>query len=423
MVVIMILLFLGLLILGVPIAFGTGVGTIAYLMGSNNLSLLVLAQKMWTTMDSFTTLAIPLFMLAGSLMNGGGITKRIVELSSKLVGHITGSLGHVTILASMLFASMSGSSAASCAAIGGMLIPAMKKKGYDADYAVGVTSVASIMGPIIPPSIAFIIYSSISGDSVGRLFMGGVIPGILLGLSMMIFAYAIAKKRGFPVEPKASWGERGRSFLYSIPALLMPVIILGGIMGGICTATEAGAVACVYGFIIGTVTKELKLSKLPDIFCDAAQTTAMVMMIMGTSQIFGWLLTLEKIPSMLASAVQSVTSSPTGVFFLLMLVILFLGCFMTDAAVMLIMTPLMLPLVKSVGIDTVHFGVVINMMAVAGGLTPPVGNLLYIASNIAEIPVLKAIKGLVPFLIAIFAVMALCIFVPPLVTFLPNLLS
>ncbi|MCI8399126.1 MAG: TRAP transporter large permease [Oscillibacter sp.] len=249
--------------------------------------------------------------------------------------------------------------------------------------------------------------------------MGGVIPGILLGLSMMIFAYAIAKKRGFPVEPKASWNERGRSFLYSIPALLMPVIILGGI----CTATEAGAVACVYGFIVGVVTGELKLSKLPDILCDAAQTTAMVMMIMGASQIFGWLLTLEKIPSMLASAVQSVTSSPTGVFFLLMLVILFLGCFMTDAAVMLIMTPLMLPLVKSVGIDTVHFGVVINMMAVAGGLTPPVGNLLYIASNIAEIPVLKAIKGLVPFLIAIFAVMALCIFVPPLVTFLPNLLA
>lgn len=423
MVVAMIVVFLVLLVLGVPIAFGTGVGTIVYLLGSDSLSLLVLAQKMWTTMDSFTTLAIPLFMLAGSLMNGGGITKRIVELSGKLVGHITGSLGHVTILASMLFASMSGSCAASCAAIGGMLIPAMKEKGYDPDYAVGVTSVASIMGPIIPPSIAFIIYSSISGDSVGRLFMGGVIPGVMMGLAMMVFAYAIAKKRHFPVEPKASWAERGRSFLHAIPALFMPVIILGGIMGGIFTATEAGAVACVYGFFVGVVSKELDLKKLPDVLCDAAQTTAMVMMIMGTSQLFGWLLTLEKIPTMLANAVQGVTSNPIGVFFLLMLLVLFLGCFMTDAAVMLIMTPLMLPLVKSVGIDTVHFGVVINMMAVAGGLTPPVGNLLYIAANIAGIPVLKALRGLIPFLIAVFIVMAVCIFIPPLVTFLPNLLA
>ncbi len=423
MVVVMILIFLGLLLLGVPIAFGTGIGTVVYLLSHKSLSLLVLAQRMWTSMDSFSMLAIPMFMLAGSLMNGGGITKRIVHLCDKLVGHITGSLGHVTILASMLFASMSGSASASCAAIGGMLIPSMKEKGYDPDYAAGVTAVASIMGPIIPPSIAFIIYSSMSGDSVGKLFMGGVIPGILIGLSMMVFAYLIAKRRRFPVEPKATWGQRGRALVKSIPALLMPVIIMGGIMGGICTATEAGAVACAYGFVVGLVTKELDLKKLPSVLCDAAETTAMVLMIMGTSQVFGWLLTMEKIPQKLAAAVQTITTDPTMVFALLMLIILFLGCFMIDAAVMMIMTPLMLPIVKAVGIDTVHFGVVINMMAVAGGLTPPVGNMLYIASNIAGISAMKTVKGMMPFLVAVFLVMALCVLLPQLTTFLPGLLA
>ena len=282
MISVMLVLFLALILAGVPIAWGTGLATVVFIQSQQNLPIALLAQRMFKSSDSFSLLAIPLFMLAGEFMNGGGITKRIVALASTLVGHITGSLAHITILASMLFASMSGSSAASAASIGSMLIPTMKQKGYDGGYAVAVTACASVMGPIIPPSIAFVIYASMSGDSISDLFMGGVIPGILMGLCLMIIAYVLAKKGKYPVEKKATWAERGEALKHSIAAVLMPVIILGGIMTGIFTATEAGCIGLVYGIIVGFLTKELKLKNIPGILLNAAKTTANIMMIMGT---------------------------------------------------------------------------------------------------------------------------------------------
>ncbi|MCI8416985.1 MAG: TRAP transporter large permease [Lachnospiraceae bacterium] len=423
MITLMLILFIVLILAGIPIAWGTGLATILYIEGSPTIPLTLLAQRVFKASDSFSLLAIPLFMLAGEFMNGGGITKRIVDLASKWVGHITGSLAHVTILASMLFASMSGSSAASAASIGAMLIPTMKQKGYDGGYAVAVTACSSVMGPIIPPSIAFVIYASLTGDSISALFMGGILPGILMGLCLMIISYVIAKKNHYPVEEKASWKERIQALKKSVAAVLMPVIILGGIMSGIFTATEAGCIGLVYGIIVGFVTKELKVKNIPTILLNAAKTTANIMMIMGTSQVLGWILVSAQLPQKLTIAFTSISNNPTIVFLLILLLILFLGCFMVDAAIMPIMTPLLLPIVKSFGINPIQFGVVVNMMAVAGGVTPPVGNLLYISSGIADVPVLKAAKAVVPFLTALIIAMLLCVFIPPLVTFIPSLVG
>lgn len=419
MIAIMILVFLVLILIGVPIAWGTGLATLLYISSTDNIPIMLLAQRVFKASDSFSLLAIPLFMLAGEFMNGGGITKRIVMLANKWVGHITGSLGHVTVLASMLFASMSGSSAASAASIGGMLIPTMKEKGYDGGYAVAVTACSSVLGPIIPPSIAFVVYASLTGDSISQLFLGGIVPGILMGLCLMVLCYVIAKKNGYPVEPKSSWKERFIALKQSIFALLMPVIILGGIMSGIFTATEAGCVGVIYGIIVGFITRELKLNKIPGILINAAKTTSAIMMIMGTSQVLGWILVSAQVPQKLTTAFLQLSDNPTVVFLLILLLILFLGCFMVDAAIAPIMVPILLPIVKAYGINLLQFGIVFNMMTVAGGVTPPVGNLLYISSSIADVPVLKAAKSVVPFLGALIVAMLLCVAFEPLVTFIP----
>jgi len=423
MIAIMIVLFLALILLGVPIAWGTGLATILYIQTSESIPVMLLAQRIFKSADSFSLLAIPLFMLAGEFMNGGGITKRLVNLASKWVGHITGSLGHVTVIASMLFASMSGSSAASAASIGGMLIPTMKEKGYDGDYAVAVTACSSVLGPIIPPSIAFIVYASLTGDSISQLFLGGIGPGIIMGLCLMVLCYVVAKRKGYPVEPKASWSERFTALRKSVLAILMPVIILGGIMSGVFTATEAGCIGVVYGIIVGFITKELKVKNIPNILINAAKTTAAIMMIIGTSQVLGWILVSAQIPQKLTVAFLSLSNNSTVIFLLILLLILFLGCFMVDAAIAPIMVPLLMPIVYAYGIDPLVFGIVFNMMTVAGGVTPPVGNLLYISSSIADVPVLQAAKTTMLFLGALIVAMLLCVFIPPIVTFIPSLVG
>ena len=424
MIALMLVLFIVLLILGVPIAFSTGLATMTYVLDpSNGVPTLFAAQRMYGSMDSFSLLAIPLFMLAGDLMNGGGITKKIVDLASVCVGHIRGSLGHVTILASMLFASMSGAGAAACASVGSMMIPAMKEKNYDDGYAVGVTCCAAVMGPIIPPSIAFVVYSSLSGDSIGELFLAGVIPGIIMGLCMMLLAWAIAKKGNYPVESKSSWQDRWKAIKNSIPAIMMPVIIMGGILSGFFTATEAGCIGCVYGMLVGFLTKQLKLADLPRLLLNSAKTTAMILFIMGTSQVLGWILNVAQMPKMLSAGLMGITTSPVIMLIIMMAIVLFLGCFMVDAAVMLIMTPLFLPIVDQLGINGLVFAIVINIVAIAGGVTPPVGNLLYIASGIAGTPVTKAVKGMLPFLFAIFLAIAICIAFPWTCEWLPSILA
>lgn len=414
-------LFLFLIIAGVPLAIATGGAVISYMLTTTGIPLSLLAQKMYTTTNNFTMLAIPLFILAGELMNGGGLTKKLVNLASDLTGHIRGSLAHVTILASMLFASMSGSSSAACASIGSMMIPAMKEKKYDGGFAAAVTSCSSVIGPIIPPSIAFVIYCSMTNDSIGQLFLAGYLPGIVMGLCLMLIAYFIAKKNGYPTEPKASWSQRAKSFLQSLPAMMMPVIIIGGILGGIFTATEAGAIAALYGLLIGLISGNLKLNNLLDVFLKTAKTSSAILLIIGTSQALGWILTSINVPQKLASAMLGFSTNPLIIFLLVIALVLFLGMFLVDAAILTLVVPLMYPLAMKVGINHLQFAVAFNMTCVLGGVTPPVGALLYIATGIGDVPIFKAIKALIPFFFALLIAILLVILIPQLSTFIPGL--
>jgi C4-dicarboxylate transporter DctM subunit len=421
--VLMGIMFLVLIFAGIPISFATGLATGIYLLFSH-LPIVVIPMRIFNTIDSFSLMAIPLFMLAGELMNSGGITKRIVEFSSTLVGHITGGLAHVTIVASMIFAGMSGSCTAAGASVGSMMIPALKKDGYGEDFGVAVTAAAAVIGPVIPPSIIMVIYASCTGASVGKLFIGGVIPGIIIGILLMIVAYIISKKRGY--KPRyAKWvGPRAvlKAFWYSLPALLLPIIIIGGILGGVFTATEAGVIGVVYATIIGFYFKEIKITDLKRIFLNAAKTSANILFLMGTSAILGWILTRIQLPQTMTTFLVGISNNPTTLTLIMVAFVLFLGCFMTDAAIVPILAPLLLPVIKQVGIDPIMFGVVLCTTAVAGNLTPPVGGLLYVTSAIGNVPVMKTAGAVLPFLLAIVVALVLCTLFPPLVSFLPSLL-
>lgn len=419
----MLISFLVMVLIGVPITFATGAGVMLYLVLGGDIPGTLLAQRMYNSSVSFTMLAVPLFIIAGELMNKAGITKRIVRLSSALMGHICGSLAHVTILASMLFAGMSGSSVAAASSVGGMLIPAMKEDGYDASFGAAVTACSATMGPIIPPSIAFIIYSSITGDSVGKLFLGGIVPGVIMGISLMAIAYVISKRRHYPVHERSSTAEKISAIKGSVLAILMPIIILGGIMSGIFTSTEAGAVGLLYGLLVGFLTRELSFKDIPAVLVNGALTSASIMYIIATSQALGWILTIERLPQALVTFLSSLTSNSTLIIFIILGTLLIMGCFLVDTAMITIMTPLFMPIVQEYGIDPIQFGVVMVMMTTVGGITPPVGNLLFVASGIAETPVLRTAKAMLPFACALLFSMALCTLVPSLVTFLPNLLG
>ncbi|MDR1933269.1 MAG: TRAP transporter large permease [Spirochaetales bacterium] len=420
MIGLMLLLFLILMLLGIPMAFST-TGAVVFYILNTGISPELIPQRFFTTANNFALMAIPLFMIAGELMNSAGITKRIVRLSSALVGHIRGSLAHVTIVASMIFAGMSGSSAAACASVGSMLIPVMKDEGYDSEFGAAVTCCASCLGPIIPPSITFIVYGSVTGDSIGKLFLGGIIPGVIMGLCLMTIAFVIARKRGYPVKPKSNWKERYLSLKSSIAALMMPVIIMGGILSGVFTATEAGAIGVAYGLLVGVLNKELKLKMIPRVFINGAITTAAIMMVMASSQILGWILTSVQLPQQLTGMLLGISENPKIIIFVILGILLFLGCFMVDAAIIPIMAPLFMPVVKKYGIDPIHFGVVMSMMTVTGGVTPPVGNLLFIACGISGAQVGKTAKAIVPFVAALLISMVICAMIPQLVTFIPNL--
>jgi C4-dicarboxylate transporter DctM subunit len=417
------ILFMVLIFAGIPISFATGLATAAYLLLSNMPSVVV-PMRMFNTVDSFALMAIPLFMLAGELMNSGGITKRIVEFSSALVGHIIGGLAHITILASMIFAGMSGSCTAAGASVGAMMIPALKRDGYSPEFGVAVTAAAAVMGPVIPPSIIMVIYASCTGSSVGRLFLGGVVPGIIMGIMLMIVAYIISRKRGYKPRYEKWVGPRELivSFWHSLPALLLPAIIIGGILAGVFTATEAGVVGVVYAAIVGFYFKEIHVRDLKPICLNAAKTSANILFLMGTSAILGWILTSIQLPQKMTAFLVDISTNTVILTLIMVAFVLFLGCFMTDAAIVPILAPLLIPAIRQVGIDPIMFGVVLCTTAVAGNLTPPVGGLLYVTSAIGNVSVMSTAKYVLPFLGAIILTLILCCVFPPLVSALPNLL-
>lgn len=355
-------------------------------------------------------------------MNSAGITRRIVNFCSALVGHIRGGLAHVNILASMLFAGISGAAAADSASLGSMLIPAMIEDGYDADFSVAVTATSSTIGPIIPPSIMMIIYGSMAGVSIGALFMGGVIPGILIGIVLMVIAYIISCKRGYKAEAKKSLGEIFVAFKESLVALVMPLIVLGGILFGIFTTTEAGCIAVVYALIAGAAMRELHLKDLFRIFLSAALTTASTMFVLASAQALGWILARAQFPQMVVKALLGVSDNGTVIFLLILLFLFVLGFFMDGTAAMIILIPVFLPVIAQYGWDPIQFADCIIMMLLVGAVTPPVGVLLFICCGIAKISIAQAAKAVWPFVFGEVAVILLCVFIPQLITFLPDMI-
>ncbi len=420
----MLLLFLALLALGAPIFVAMVLASVAFVLQTGNLNLFVMAaQRMFASVNSFTLLAVPFFVFAGLVMNMSGISRRLFDFAGTLVGHLTGGLGHVNILASMIFAGMSGSAVADAAGLGAIEIKAMRDAGFDPEFSGAVTAASSTIGPIIPPSIPMVLFSGLTSISAGRLFLGGFVPGVMMGLGLMTVVYAIAKKRNYPVAPKASAKQMWHAFLEALPPLLMPAIILGGILTGFFTPTEAATVACLYAVLLGIfLYRELTPKTLLSELRQGMRNTAQVMAIIAAAGFFGWLVTYQGIPAMLIELICSFTESRIVVLLLINLVCLLLGCFMEGNAILILTVPIMVPIAQRFGIDLVHLGVIMCLNIMIGTVTPPVGVCLYPVCTLGKIKLQALVRALVPFLITLVVVLLIVTFVEPLVVFLPNTL-
>lgn len=422
MVAFFLCVFVALLLIGIPIAFALGGAALAYLLLKGGLSLTLLVQTTFAGMASFPLLAIPLFMLAGALMNKSGITRDLVRFARLLLGSISGGLGLATILACAIFAAISGSAVATAVAVGSVMLPAMKEAGYEEDMAAAVTATASCMGPVIPPSIPFIIYGVIANVSIGALFLSGIVPGFLLGLGLMVYMFSVARRRNYPTENPPGWRELLAGTWRALPALFMPVVIIGGIMGGIFTPTEAGGVAVAYAFFAGgLIYRGLKLSRLPAVLLTAGLETAMVMLLLGLSEPFAWVVAVEQLPQKMLSALAAVGDNPLTILLLLNVALLLIGVPLETAPALTIVTPVLAPLAAQLGIDPVHLGAVVVFNLVLGLITPPVGAVLFSVSGISGLSLERLSRAVwLPFLIGL-AVLFLITFVPSLTTFVPGL--
>ena len=428
----MLWLFLGTLfffvLAGIPVVFALGLSNIA-IMNAMDLQFMILPSKMISGMNSFPLLAIPFFMFVGEIMNHGGIAKRLVNFADAIVGHITGGLGHVNILASMFFGGISGSAIADTAAIGGLLIPPMIEQDYPADYSAAITASSAVIGIIIPPSIPFILYGIITNTSIAQLFMAGIVPGIIVGLSLMTTTYFTTKKHGYGhiVESEQvaefTFGRLWRTFKEAALALTIPLLVVGGILGGVFTATEAGAVAAFVALVLALVVyKEVTIKDLPDILLATAKTTAIVLFLCGMAMVTAWLLTVARVPFTLAEMLTTITDSTIGILLLTNVLLFLVGFVMDLTPAMLILAPILLPVMEQVGIDPVYFGVIMSINLGIGLITPPVGTVLYVATGVADITLEDLVKSILPFLFTLLAVLALLIAFPDLVMFIPNLM-
>ncbi len=413
-----------LCLIGVPIAFVLGLASVFAFIDDGTYTLTLVAQRMFTAIDSFSLMAIPFFIFAGSIMDVGGISRRIVNFAYIFVGAIRGGLAMVGVIGSMIFAGVSGSAVADTAAMGTILIPRMVEKGYSKKFAAGLIAAAGTLGPLIPPSITMIIYGVLAGASIGQLFIAGVIPGIIVGSALMFVSWLIARKEGFPAEEPISFKEAWVRIKDAIWAILMPLVVLGGIRVGIFTPTEAGVIACVYGFIIGFfVYKEIKISDIPKVLKNGIVGTTVVMFLIATASLFSWILASERIPQAVAEFFLSLTQDPHIILLLINMMLLVVGTFMDSAPAMIMILPVFLPLINSLGIDLIHFGIIVIFNLLIGLLTPPVGTCLFVSCNIAKIGMTEVTKGVWPFLFVMIALLLLFTFCPALILWLPNLLK
>ena len=423
MVAMMFIIFLVLLLIGVPIAFSLGLSSLFYLF-TNNIPLTVISQKFYSGMDSFTLLCIPGFMLAGALMNGGGITRRILNFCNSFLGHFRGSLALVNIVASMVFAGISGTAIADVCSLGSMLIPAMVDDGYDDDFSVAVTAASSVVGPIIPPSVPMVIAGSCVSISVGKMFQAGIIPGILLGMALCIPTYILSVKRKYPRHDRAGWKVRLETTKDAIWAMLMPVILLGGILSGVFTPTEASIVTCVYALVVGVfVYKEIQITDVPRIVWENIRACASIIVLIGLANVFAYILTAERIPQMVANSILSITDNRIVVILLINVVLLFVGMFMESLAAILITFPVLLPVATAVGMEPVHFALMAILNLMLGLTTPPVGMCVCTGAQIGKISAFKAFKATIPFLATSLIVLMLVSFIPQLTLWIPSILN
>jgi len=416
--------FLFMLFILIPIAFSLGLSTMftAFYVG---LPPMVVMQQMVKGINSFSLMAIPFFIIAGEIMGQGGISDRLIKFSNVIIGWMRGGLAMVNILASMFFGGISGSSVADVSSIGSIMIPMMEQKGYDKDYSINVTITSSVQGIIIPPSHNMIIYSLAAGGgiSVAKLFLGGIVPGVLLGIALMILSYAIAVKRDYPREEKVSLKEALKITRDSILGLFTAIIIIGGVTTGVFTATESAAIAAVYAFIITFfVYRDIPISKFVDILRNSLSTLAMVVAIIATSSAFAWMMSYLQVPGMITESLLNLSENPIVIMLIVNLILLFLGTIMDMAPLILIATPILLPVVRSIGMDPITFGVVMMLNLGVGLLTPPVGSTLFVGCSIGNAPIEKIAKSLMPFYAVLVIMVLLLSFVPGLTLWLPNFL-
>ena len=423
------ILFIGValyLIVGAPISISVGIASVLAMfsiLGFEN-ALQTSAQRMFTGMNSFTLLAIPFFILAGVIMNNGGIATRLVNCAKVVAGRMPGSLAQTNVLANMMFGSISGSAVAAAAAVGSTMAPMQEKEGYDKGFSAAVNIASAPTGMLIPPSNTLIVFSLVSGGtSIAALFMAGYIPGILWGLGCMAVAFIIAKKRGYRSDARVPFKTAIKTFIDAIPSLLLIVIVIGGIIRGVFTATEGSAIAVVYALLLSFIYRTIKIKDLPRILTESARTTAIVIFLIGVSTIMSWVMAYTGIPGLIADALLGFTDNMVVILIIMNIVLLIVGTFMDPTPAILIFTPIFLPIALNFGMDPVHFGIMVVFNLSIGTITPPVGPVLFVGTRVAKLKMEQVIKPLLPFFVVTFAVLMLVTYIPALSLWIPELLG
>ncbi len=423
--VIVLIILVVILIGGLPAGFAIGAGSLLYLAVTRGITQIpyeIIAQRMTYGLDSFPILAIPLFILMGEIMNRSGVTERIFDFANSLVGHLTGGLGHVNVIASMIFAGMSGSGTADAAGLGRIEIKAMVDAGYDLEFSTAITGATTLIGPIIPPSIGVVLYGIWAQVSIAELFMAAFVPGVLMGIALMIHVAVVSKKRNYPKSKKHTNKERALSFKHAFFPLMTPVILIGGIMSGQFTATESAAIAALYALIMATILyRAISMKATISLFYDVAIDSSKIMFIFATSSLLAWVLTRARVPYILADAILALTTNVPLIMTLLILFFLLVGCFLSVNVSINLLTPIIVPVIVALGIDPIVFGVVMIMTLGLGNLTPPFGIALYVLTDISNVPFLRLSLDILPYLGTIMLVIILVILFPSIATFLPSL--
>ena len=420
----MIIMIVALALIGVPMSFSMLTGSVWFMLSSGMPQTLMIQRLIMAVGDSFSMLAIPFFMLAGTIMNAGGVATRIFDFCNTLVGHIPGGLGHVNVFCSVIFAGMSGSALADTGGIGAIELKAMKDQGFDDDFSAAITGASSCLGPIIPPSTGMVLYAMMAEESVGTLFIAGVVPGIIMAAALCLIVFFTAKKRNYPVSPRVEWKERLRALWRAVPALLSPVILLSGILLGIFSATEASVVCCLYSLFLGIfIYKELSPKGLYNVFLETLKSSGMVMALVTFSMLLATILNFNQIPQAVAAWAVATIGSKVGIILACMVLIIISGMVIDVTPAMLILIPIMMPVIRQYGINPIAFGVASTLLFSQGLLTPPVGSILYVLADYTKMPVMRIAKNMVPYIIT-FMVLAFCFMMfPQICTFLPGLIQ